>query len=208
MRMPLALGKNMNVGPAGEGLILDVGCGPGRASCKTFGEIPATNVISLDLDLAALTKAKSLFPGRRFFCGKAESLPLKNNTFVTVFSNVALPYMDPSRALAEMYRVLRPGGRVLLAVHPLSFTWSEIVKAFPRPWPLLSRLFVIANGLQFYLTGTVGKIGSRTESWQSERGMRLALRRAGFGEVVFARQEQTLLVQAIKPPDPQATFGQ
>ena len=61
-------------------------------------------------------------------------------------------------------------------------------KALPKPVPTLFRLYVMANGLWFHCTGkTVGFLNRRTESFQTERGMRVALNGAGFVDPSFSR---------------------
>jgi hypothetical protein len=46
----------------------------------------------------------------------------------------------------------------------------------------------MANGLWFHCRGrTAGFLGRRTESFQTERGMRMALGRAGFENLLFSR---------------------
>jgi hypothetical protein len=98
-----------------------------------------------------------------------------------------------------------------LSLHPLSFTIAELFhNAIPKPVPTLFRLYVVANGLAFHCTGrTVAFVkGRRTESFQTERGMRVALNRAGFGDLLFTRATapvgETLIVgatasKAIRP---------
>jgi predicted methyltransferase len=94
---------------------------------------------------------------------------------------------------------------VSLSLHPPSFTMSELLhKAMPRAVPTLYRLCVMANGLLFHCTGRTAKfLNGKTESFQTEHGMRAALRRAGFVDISFKRVSghagEMFLAEARKP---------
>src|SRR5882762_9339252 len=90
---------------------------------------------------------------------------------------------------AEIHRILVPGGGLSLSLHLPTFTIAELLhNAVPKPVPTLFRVYVMANGLLFHCTGrTVGFLKWRAESFQTERGMRVALNRAGFVNFSFSR---------------------
>jgi len=161
--------------------ILDLGCGAGE-DLTSWGVTASDEVTGLDIDGRVLALAKLRFPKRTYLRGMGECLPFAAASFDRVVSNVALPYMNIPQALAEIYRILVAGGSLSLSLHHPSFTFAELLdNALPKPLPTLFRLYVAANGLFFHCTGrTVGFVNSRTESFQTERGMRLALERAGF----------------------------
>jgi ubiquinone/menaquinone biosynthesis C-methylase UbiE len=96
--------------------------------------------------------------------------------------------MNIQKALAELHRILVPDGVLSLSVHLPSFTIAELLHhAIPKPVPTLFRLYVMLNGLVFHCTGrTIGFVNGRTESFQTERGMKLALNRAGFVHLSFS----------------------
>lgn len=84
-----------------------------------------------------------------------------------------------------------------MSVHHLGFTLRELRAAVPRPVPTLFRFYVIANGLIFHVSGKTAKfLNGRWESFQTKRGMTIALERAGFRDIVFNRPEGRLIVQA------------
>ena len=128
----------------------------------------------------------------------------EDESFDRVISAIALPYMNIQKTLAEIHRILLPGGGLSLSLHPPSFTIAELLhNAIPRPVPTLFRLYVMANGLLFHYTGrNVGFLKGRTESFQTERGMRVALNRAGFVNPSFSRSRgpvgETFMAAAIK----------
>jgi ubiquinone/menaquinone biosynthesis C-methylase UbiE len=161
--------------------VLDLGCGAGE-DLSSWGVTASDEVTGLDKDGSVLVLAKVRFPARTYLRGIGECLPFRAASFDRVISNVALPYMNIPQALAEIHRILVPGGCLSLSLHHPSFTLAELVNnALPKPIPTLFRLYVAANGLFFHCTGrTLGFVNSRTESFQTQRGMRLALERAGF----------------------------
>ena len=127
-------------------------------------------------------------------CAAGEAIPFPAASFGRVIANVALPYMDITKALAESCRVLDPGGTLLASLHPLTFTVAEFRRALPQPKAALYRLLVFANGIAFH---TVGRTFG--EAFQTERGMRIALRRANFDNVSFRHDSKRWFVEASKP---------
>ena len=187
--------------------ILDLGCGSGR-DLAAWNVAVLDKVTGLDIEGSGLAAAKARFPHRTYVQAAGERLPFADASFDRVISTLALPYMNIQKALAEIHRVLVSGGRLSLSLHLPSFTLYELLhNAIPKPVPTLFRLYVAANGIVFHCTGkTVGFPNGRTESFQTERGMRVALHRAGFVNPAFSRTTgkggKRLLVDAQKPVAP------
>lgn len=183
----------------GRAVVLDLGCGNGQIRPALLALDPTgCEVIGVDIDRERIDNARKQFPQRCFEWAQAESLPFANGTFDRVISNVSLPLMNIPRVLREVSRVLQPGGTVRFTLHPLRFTLKEL-KSHRRIKPVLYRLFVIANGCWFFLFGNLMHVGGRHESFQSQRGMRIALGRAGFAEATFSRPHRyQLMVDARK----------
>lgn len=114
--------------------------------------------------------------------------------------------MDIPTALAEVARVLVPGGMLELAVHHWRFAIAELRRAWPHPQRMAFRAYVLANGTVFHFTGKtcLHFPHHRIESFQTERGMRRALERSGFTDPVFRRQDAKFLVHARKSPSSNA----
>jgi ubiquinone/menaquinone biosynthesis C-methylase UbiE len=152
-----------------------------------WGVTTSDEVTGIDIDENRLALARVRFPNRTYLHGTGERLPFENASFDRVISSVALPYMNIQKALAEIHRILVPGGVLSLSLHLPSFTLAELRQhALPRPIPTIFRLYVMANGVWFHLTGrTVAFLHRRTESFQTRRGIRIALNRAGFVNPCF-----------------------
>ncbi len=185
--------------------ILDLGCGTGKWPKRLTAPTADSQVIGMDLSFESCLRAsqKQSEPRWECACARGEQLPLQERSIDTVISTVALPYMDIPVTLNEIRRVLRPGGSLDVTLHPFSFFIQDMRRHPPRtPASLLYRTYVVVNGLWFHFTGSIWAypFSKRVESWQSERGIRIALRRAGFTGIRCTRlPNKCFVVQAICP---------
>jgi SAM-dependent methyltransferase len=111
---------------AGDGdRLLDVGTGTGvvaRAALKRVGS--RGSVVAVDPNEAMLAVAERLAPGVDMRRGSAEQLPLDDGEIDCVTCQFALMFFsDRRRAVEEMRRVVRPGGRVAVA------TWAAVAQS-------------------------------------------------------------------------------
>lgn len=94
---------------------LDLCCGQGNVS-KALVDRGCT-VVGLDFSPAMLERARARVPEGRFLEGDAQDMPLKNGYFDIVVSNFGVCHAaDQPRVLAEIRRVLRPGGIFAMTV--------------------------------------------------------------------------------------------
>jgi SAM-dependent methyltransferase len=104
----------------GRDRALDFGCGAGRLSAALADHV--RSVIGVDISLTMLAKARELDPTGRceFMENDREDLSLFDDaSFDIVFSSLVLQHLPPQlshRYLAEMVRVLRPGGVLIVQV--------------------------------------------------------------------------------------------
>lgn len=102
--------------------VLDVGCGTGTLTLLIKQRHPDSDVIGMDGDPAILAQArvKALVARANltFTQGLAFALPYSDNSFDRVLSSLVFHHLTREhkrRAMAEIYRVLRPGGEVHIA---------------------------------------------------------------------------------------------
>jgi len=110
--------------------VLDVGCGEGRHSLAAYLR-PGVSVVGIDLSAKDLTTAKGRIADMasydpqgsvRFLQGDATTLPFPDDAFDRVICSEVLEHIPNfTGVLEELYRVLKPGGRLCVSV--------------PRAWP-------------------------------------------------------------------------
>ena len=120
---------------------LDVACGSGRAVFLAAERMRGrTDALACGCDISdgMLHQRNRDREGTQFLCASAQSLPYEGGMFDAVICTVAFHHFpDPAQALAEMRRVLRPGGTVVIAdpcrdQSPLVWVWDRLHRWFER----------------------------------------------------------------------------
>lgn len=102
-------------GLAAGDLLLDVGCGIGATAAFLKDRLLARPV-GLDHSPRLLADARRHRPDLVLVRGEATSLPVASDKFTAVFCECVLSLVgDPREALVEFFRVLRPGGYLVVA---------------------------------------------------------------------------------------------
>lgn len=101
-------------------VVLEVGCGRGAGAVLTMEELKPARVHAMDLDLRMILKGVKYVPPRlrsriSFYVGDLEALPHGGSSMDAVFCYGVLHHVpDWRRAVAELYRILKPGGALYL----------------------------------------------------------------------------------------------
>ena len=97
--------------------ILDLGCGDGFFARQVFAASLTKRIVGVDHNLPELRALKKREKDGRAVCAEARSLPFRSETFECVMANCALEHIENvQNALAEIARVLKPGGRFVFTV--------------------------------------------------------------------------------------------
>ena len=103
--------------------VIDIACGTGLVTFRVAertgekGFVLGTDISDKMVDLASLLAAKKKYLHVKFERMDAEELSVDDNTFDVALCALGLMYVpDPLKAMKEMWRVIKPGGRAVTAV--------------------------------------------------------------------------------------------
>ena len=103
--------------------VLDVGSGTGNLSLAVAENVSDASVVGIDqvADFVDCARMRTVDSRIRFAVGDGQDLPCPEATFDACLASLVLQSVpDASRAMAEMRRVTRPGGRVVASVWDFS----------------------------------------------------------------------------------------
>ena len=125
---------------SGAGKVLDAACGTGRHAA--FLHSLGCEVVGIDQSPDMLDVARAKLPTVQFELGPIEHMPFEDDEFDLAVISLALCHLDdPTAALTELARVVRPGGHVLVTdPHPVGEIvggqafYGGIVDGQPMHW--------------------------------------------------------------------------
>ena len=160
--------------------VLDVGCGVGRTLYDCAPLMPGTAFTGLDYSYNMCLRAARILQGTEPFPlhgwerrgrpgvifeavrnlsnvslvqGSAEDLPFASMSFDAVIATLVLCRLrDPAKGLAQMVRVLKPGGSLLIAT-PLNFGRPEHWERFAEPARLRTELTMLGLEIEEWFDG-------------------------------------------------------
>ena len=109
----LAAGLIDFAGVRADDRVLDVGCGTGQLTAALVALVGPSRVAALDPASGAVEVCRARVPGADVRVGSAEELPFADGDFDAALAQLVVNLVDdPPAAVAEMARVVRPGGIV------------------------------------------------------------------------------------------------
>lgn len=104
-------------GPAPPQVVLDAGCSSGYLLADLHRELPTASLIGVDLIAGGLRRAHLLVPDAQLLLADVCDLPIEDGSVdVALSANLLEHVPDDAGALAELHRVLRPGGLAAIIV--------------------------------------------------------------------------------------------
>jgi demethylmenaquinone methyltransferase / 2-methoxy-6-polyprenyl-1,4-benzoquinol methylase len=174
---------------APPGPIVDLATGTGDLALAVRAVRPASTVIGVDFSEAMLKEARPKLARRRearvrLLAADALALPFRDKSFAAVTSAFLVRNLvDLARGLAEMRRVVIPGGLVVTldVMRPTVLGWDRVFGLyFERVVPLLGALVAGDRAAYTYLPDSVAR-------FVSPAGLAEAMRRAGLRDVRYRR---------------------
>ncbi len=106
--------------------LLDIGCGTGGLILRLSPQAPQRRWTGLDFSPLACDLARKRCPGTTSIVeGSATALPFADASFdAAISADVLCQFDDPSAAVQEMFRVLRPGAFAIINVPAYQWLWS------------------------------------------------------------------------------------
>lgn len=150
--------------------LLDCGCGPGTMTVNLAEIVAPGEVVGIDLEDKQFEVGRAYARERgisnvRFETGNIYDLPFESNTFDAVFAHAVLYHLKtPGKALAELHRLLKPGG--VIGIRDLDNGGT----IFTPSGPILDKTFELIDRVHEY-NGGHPLFG---------RSQRARLREAGF----------------------------
>jgi SAM-dependent methyltransferase len=137
------------------GRVLDLAAGTGKLTRVLVERFP--DVVCVEPLPAMRAVGRREVPGADWRAGTAEALPLADASVDAAFCADAFHWFDPARAVAELARVVRPGGTLVLAFA----VWTGELEP---PLPAAAREAVVAASRR---SGRTGAKAARSGAWRA-----------------------------------------
>lgn len=124
-------------------IMLDLGCGEGNTTIELISALGIKDCIGVDIDKESLNKAskKGIVVLQ---CNLNTRIPLNDNSFDFIFSNQVIEHLiNIDFYLSEIYRLLKPGGYVIISTDNLS-SWHNILSLIFGMQPFSDNISSIA----------------------------------------------------------------
>jgi len=163
--------------------LLDLGTGTGDLAREALSQFPDTKVIAADFTLEMMRVGKK-YSALNWSASDALRLPFQSSSFDAVISGFLMRnVVDLNKAIAEQYRVLKPGGRIVIldTTRPKKNILSPLIRI---------HMHIIIPLLGTIITGTgeaYRYLPESTEGFVTAEDMASRMTKAGFKNVRFQR---------------------
>ncbi|WP_158638408.1 class I SAM-dependent methyltransferase [Panacibacter ginsenosidivorans] len=165
------------IDPSSVKAALELACGTGRVTrhlCKVIPETSRLIASDISEDMLAIAREKTKASNIEWRIIDAQDLPFDDNSIdlvVCCFGYMLVP--DKQKAFAEAYRVLKPGGSLLMS------TWDRL--------ELNAASYVYRKTVKKYLQEPVSEIYKLPFSMHDDNEIRHNLQEAGFSKIIIEK---------------------
>ena len=160
--------------------ILDLAAGTGTSSMAFVR--PGVDVVASDFSEGMLAEGRKRHPELEFVFADATNLPFKDAEFDAVSISFGLRnVVDVDKALAEMFRVTKPGGRVVIC--EFSHVATPIIGPAYRAY--LGKILPAFSALSSKASDAYGYLAESILAWPNQQELAKQIQKAGFERVEF-----------------------
>jgi len=182
------LARLLDIAAVAEGeVVLDVATGTAYLPIQIAGRLgPGGRIYGLDITPAMLLhgaaklQAAGLQERTGLACGSALEMPLADACFDVVLCALGMHHIDVPVLVSEMYRVLRPGGRIVLADVCANVFWQSWAGA------LLLRVLIVGYGLALHSVRARAEIDA-FDNVRTVEDWRLLLAGRGYSDIELSQ---------------------
>lgn len=168
------------VNPQSGQSILDLAAGTGSSSAEFVS--PGVRVVASDFSEGMLEVGRKRHPELEFVFADATKLPFKNEEFhATTISFGLRNVVDVPLALKEMYRVTKPGGRVVIC--EFSKVQNPVVRPFYEFY--LNRLLPTISGWSSKTPEAYKYLSDSINAWPNQDLLAVKMAEAGFDNISY-----------------------
>ena len=169
-----------SVAPRRGQRILDLAAGTGTSSMAFVR--PGVDVVASDFSEGMLAEGRKRHPELEFVFADATNLPFKDAEFDAVSISFGLRnVVDVDKALAEMFRVTKPGGRVVIC--EFSHVATPIIGPAYRAY--LGKILPAFSALSSKASDAYGYLAESILAWPNQQELAKLIQKAGFERVEF-----------------------
>jgi len=176
--------------------VLDLAAGTGTSS-EPYADA-GINVVACDFSLGMLKVGKRRRPDIDFVAGDATNLPFEDNSFDASTISFGLRNVnEPKKALSEMLRVTKPGGRLVIAEFssPTVPVWRTMYPEYlMRALPPIARKVASNPDAYVYLAESI-------RAWPNQDGLAAWISETGWEDVAYRNLTGGIVAihRAVKP---------
>ncbi|KAD4060232.1 demethylmenaquinone methyltransferase [Arthrobacter yangruifuii] len=176
--------------------VLDLAAGTGTSS-EPYADA-GIDVVACDFSLGMLKVGKRRRPDIDFVAGDATNLPFEDNSFDASTISFGLRNVnEPKKALAEMLRVTKPGGRLVIAEFssPVVPVWRTMYTEYlMRALPPIARKVASNPDAYVYLAESI-------RAWPNQDGLAAWIAETGWEDVAYRNLTGGIVAvhRAVKP---------